>query len=250
MTRMKRAELAAEAARRNREALARLGAEARASRHRRRMTLAQLAARVAIHPTTVGRAERGHGGHLSMDTWQRIGLALDRPLIVSLARGTEDEPADAGHLPIQELVLRLARATGRTRTFELPTRPSDPTASVDVGLGDGRHRTLILVECWNSLGDIGSAARSTSRKVAEADQLAAARGGDGRAYRVVSVWVVRATRRNRALVARYPEVFAVRFPGSSVGWARALTLGDAPPDAPGLVWCDVGATRLFGWRRR
>ncbi len=64
------------------------------------------------------------------------------------------------------------------------------------------------------------------------------------------VWVVRAAARNRALVARYPEVFAARFPGSSARWVAALTHGTEPPPEPGLVWCDVGATRLFAWRRR
>lgn len=250
MARMKRSELAAEAARRNLEMLARLGGDARSSRHRRQLTLRDIAARIGLHPTTMGRAERGLGGNLSVDTWQRIGLALDRPLIVSLARDMLDEPADAGHLRIQELVLRLGRATGRSTTFELPTRPSDPSASADVGLGDRAHRTLILVECWNTIGDVGAAARSTARKVAEAEQLAVVRGGDGGAWRVASVWIVRATRRNRQLVRRYPEVFAARFPGSSARWVRALASAEDPPRSPGLVWCDVAGTRLVAWRRR
>lgn len=222
----------------------------RTSRLRRRLTQQALADRAGVHETTVGLVERGRGGGLSMDTWQRVGLALDRPLVVSLARDTQEEPADAGHLRMQELILRLGRATGRTTTFELPTRPADASASADVGLGDRAHRTLILVECWNTIGDIGAAARSTARKVAEAEQLAVVRGGDGDAWRVASVWVVRATRRNRGLVARYPEVFAARFPGSSVGWVRALTSAAAPPDLAGMVWCDIAATRLSAWRRR
>jgi hypothetical protein len=185
-----------------------------------------------------------------METWQRIGLALERPLVVTFPRDTREEPTDAGHLRIQELLLRLGRRNGWTTTFELSTRPSDPTASADVGLGDVHHRTLILVECWNTIGDIGAAARSTARKVAEAQQLAVVRGGDEEAWRVASVWVVRAPRRNRSLVARYPEVFAARFPGTSVGWVRALTDGREPPRQPGLVWCDVACTQLFAWRRR
>ena len=63
------------------------------------------------------------------------------------------------------------------------------------------------------------------------------------------VWVVRATAPNRALVARYPEVFGSRFPGSSGGWVEALAAGSEPPTQTGLVWCDIEATRLFGWRR-
>jgi hypothetical protein len=61
------------------------------------------------------------------------------------------------------------------------------------------------------------------RKLAELEDLAAARWGSDAT--VGLVWIVRATTRNRALVARYPEIFAARFPGSSSGWVRALTLG-------------------------
>ena len=69
-------------------------------------------------------------------------------------------------------------------------------------------------------------------------------------YAVRVCWVVRATRRNRRLLATYPELFASRFPGSSRGWFEALTTGSTPPPEPGLVWCDVGATRLLEWRAR
>jgi len=183
-----------------------------------------------------------------MDAWQRIGLAVDRPLVVTLQRDTAGETADAGHLTIQELVLRLGRAAGYAASFELSTRPAEPWRSADVGLRDDTRRRLILVECWNTIGDVGAASRSSERKRADAEALAAARWGQEPAA-IGVVWVVRAIARNRALVARYPEVFAARFPGSSAGWVRALMEGTAPPDQPGLCWCDVAATRLFAWRR-
>src|SRR3990172_2000431 len=137
----------------------------------------------------------------------------------------------------------LGRRAGR------PPPPADPSRSSDAALRDDPQRTLILIECWNTIGNIGEGARSSSRKVAEAEGLAAVAGGDEGPYRVAACWVVRATRRNRELMARYPEVFAARFPGGSLGWVRALAEGTAPPQQPGLVWCDVAATRLFPWRR-
>jgi hypothetical protein len=108
----------------------------------------------------------------------------------------------------------------------------------------------MIVEAWNRLDDIGAAARSTNRKIAETDGLAVAVGGDNGPYRVAAVWVLRASARNRGLVRRYPEVFAARFPGSSVGWVAALASGARPPDEPGLVWCDLAASRLYAWRWR
>lgn len=71
-----------------------------------------------------------------MDAWQRIRLAVSRPLVVILQRDVAGETADAGHLAVQELVLRLGRAAGYTVIFELPMRPSEPWRCVDVGLRD------------------------------------------------------------------------------------------------------------------
>jgi hypothetical protein len=175
-------------------------------------------------------------------------LAAGTPLIVRLQRDPIEETADAGHLAIQELVLRLGRHGGFTGLFELASRQHEPWRSVDVGLRDDRSRRLWCIECWNSFGDLGAAARSTARKVAEAEGLAVALGGEA-PYAVRSCWVIRDTRRNRELLRRYPEVFAARFPGSSRGWVRALSTGADAPIEPGLVWCDRDATRIFAWRR-
>ena len=182
-----------------------------------------------------------------MDTWQRLFGAVDRRLLVDASRDPQQEPADAGHLAIQELLLGLGREIGYSRSFELPTTPAATRHSVDVALRDDRRRLLVLLEAWNVFGDIGAASRSTTRKVADAEALAVAIGG-ARPYRVASCWVVRATARNQALVARYPELFASRFPGSSIAWVKALTEGAEPPPEPGLVWCDLFAKRLYAWR--
>jgi hypothetical protein len=107
---------------------------------------------------------------------------------------------------------------------------------------------MILVECWNSIGDLGAAARSSDRKRSEAEALAAAQGSDP-PVSVAVVWVLRATVRNRAIVARYPGIFLARFRGSSTGWVRALVEGAPPPAEPGMVWSDTAATRLFAWRQ-
>jgi transcriptional regulator with XRE-family HTH domain len=255
MRRAKRTELTGEAKRLNRERLARIGAELRVSRKRRHHRQADVGRRAGLSRSAVGSIERGYGGTFSADSLQAVSMAVGRRLDFQLSSDAQVEPADAGHLAIQELVLRLGRSAGFARTFELPTRPADPARSADVGLRDDRRRLLLLVECWNTIGDVGAGARSSDRKRAEAEQLAVAIGPlradeTVEPYRVRGCWLVRATARNRALVARYPEVFATRFPGSSAGWVRAFAAGGEPPSEPGLVWCDAAATRLFAWRRR
>jgi transcriptional regulator with XRE-family HTH domain len=228
-----------------------LGAAVRQRRRRRGWTQRHLGALIGLHHSRISQVELGGGGSLTLRDWTALADALDAAFFIKLSRDREDEPADAGHLRMQELLLRLGREAGVARLFELPTRPADPTRSVDVGLRDDRRRTLILLEAWNTIADIGAAARSTARKLAEAEALATALGGDGAPYRVAGCWVVRASPANRGLLARYPEVFAARFPGSSAGWARAISIGAERPADPGLVWCDPSRPgTVFAWRRR
>ncbi|HEU4572293.1 MAG TPA: helix-turn-helix transcriptional regulator, partial [Candidatus Limnocylindrales bacterium] len=191
MPKYKRSALSLAAARRNREQLVRAGNQVRASRQRRRLTQSQLGLLVGLSRSAVSAIERGLGGGHTLDTWQRIAIALNRPLRVELARDPMEETADAGHLALQELVLREARRAGWRTGFELPTRPAEPWRSTDVALEDARRRLLVLAECWNSFGDLGAAARSSNRKAAEAEALAIARLGEG--ARVRACWVVRAT---------------------------------------------------------
>ena len=101
MAKFRRAFLAAEAVRRNREQLARLGGEIRAATKRRRLTQAALGALVGLSQTTISRLELGLGGGLTVDTWQRVATALDLPLRLELGRDSLADVRDAGHLAIQ-----------------------------------------------------------------------------------------------------------------------------------------------------
>lgn len=221
-----------------------LGGAARSARRARRLSLAQVARRIDVSVPRLSEIERGLGARAPLETWVALGIAIGRPLAVSLSRPLDEprSPSDGSHLEIQEHILALGQATGRPGTFELPTRPLDPTRSTDVGLHDVRHRTRIHVECWNTFGDLGASVRATNRKIAEA---AATWPED----RIASVWVVRATAANRAVLARYPNIIDAAFPGSSRAWVRALSEGAPPPAQPGLVWFDPGTGRLVERRR-
>jgi transcriptional regulator with XRE-family HTH domain len=227
-----------------------LGRAVRSGRERVRLTQRELAALVGVDQTRISQLELGRGDGAPLSLWVALGLSLRQPLSVSFSRplGTGGPPADAGHLAMQEQLLGLARRTGRTAFFELPTRPSDPTRSIDVCVKDGRHRVLIIEEAWNTFGDIGAGVRSTHRKQAEAATLASTIDDRG-PYRVACVWVVRASAANRALLRRYPEIFRNAFPGSSRTWVGALTSSAMPPAANGLVWADPTNARIFECRQ-
>ncbi len=234
-----------------REAAARLGSRISEARRRRNWTQARLGDGVGLSNARISQIEAGNGTGVTVETLFALSYALGIPLRLEFARDAAHDPVDAGHLKIQELMLRLAHRAGRARMFELATRPLDTGHSIDVCQRDDARRVLYIEECWNTFGNINAAVRSTRRKIAEAQQLAVALAGERDPYRVAACWIVRATRTNRALLARYPEVFGATFTGSSALWVRALTDATAEPPAElGLVWCDVGATRLFAWRRQ
>lgn len=250
MPRKKRTTSQIDGARETRSLAGTLGGEVKTTRRSRRMTQAQLCARVGLEQSRMSDIERGLGDRVPLATWVALGIALGRPLSVSFARELTPEPRDAGHLAGQELVLRLARAHGRRGTFELPTRPADPSRSIDVGIRDERERALVVTEIWNRMDDMGRATRDHDRKMAEAAALGLALGGDARPYRVVGCWLLRATAANRQLVASYPEILRARFPGSSLGWVRCLGEGGPVPAEPGIAWIDPASGRLVPIRRR
>lgn len=250
-TRDRPTDQAREAARLSSTVARSLGQVVRSGRKRMRITQRELSERVGVDPTRISQIELGKGEGAPLSLWIAIGLALHQPLAVAFSRplGEIRGPSDAGHLAMQERLLTLAKLTGRTATFELPTRPADPSRSIDVCIRDARNRVLIIEEAWNTFADVGAAARSTARKRAEAADLAATID-NGRPYRVASVWVVRPSATNRNLLARFPRIFTAACPGSSRRWTQALTSTDGPPEAQGLVWLDPSSGRLTAWRRR
>src|SRR5919198_1051394 len=218
---------------------ANLGRELRATRKRRRLTQRELGVAAGVSQVRLSELERGLGADAPISTWIALGLAIHRPLAAAFSREIDQlDPVDAGHLSGQELLLGLARRAGRRASFELPTRQSGASLSVDVLVRDDRLRVLIIQEVWNRLDDLGAAARATDRKVAEARDLAVLAGGDGEPYRVAFCWGFVDHVANRNIVRRFPEALRARFGGSSSAWVRATGDGGPPPADPGLVGVD------------
>jgi transcriptional regulator with XRE-family HTH domain len=213
-----------------------LGRDLRGTRIRRRLTQVQLGDKVAVSQAEISALEAGLGARTSIERWVAIGIALDRPIAIGFGRDVADPLSNgAGHLAAQELTLRLAASGGWRGRFEAPSRPLDPAHSTDVRLErDGQ--AIVLIEIWNRLDDLGAAARSSDRKLADV-----ARAGTAT---VASCWLLVDTVANRALVRRYPALFRARFGGSTAHWIRAITTGAPCPTQPGIAWLDLRSARL------
>ena len=231
--------------------MATLGRELRSSRVRRRLLQNALAERIGISQALLSKMEAGRAIGTRPELWFALGAALDRYLRFEFVRDPLTEIADAGHADMQEALLRLTKPCGWQGGFELPTRAADPSRSIDVPLLDRVGQRIVIGECWNTFGDLGAAGRSSRQKQSMANEAAVALGGDDGPYQVGLCWIVRDSKRNRDLVARYEHIFEALLPGSSLAWVKALTVAGAMlPSEPGLVWCDLRATRLFARRMR
>lgn len=230
-------------------AAARAGQVVREARKRRRLTQATLARRLGISRARIAAIEAGGGGGAPAETWFAIAQGLGLFFKFEFARDPLQELVDAGHLAMQELVIRLAKAAGWEVQFEAESRSWGVGRSIDVRLIDRGRRAIVIVECWNTFGNVGGAARSSNAKVSQALEQAVAIAGDRDPFTVNVVWVIRDTQANRELLARYAHVFAAKLPGPSAAWVAAVTTDAPVPERPGLIWSDVNATRLFARRR-
>ena len=104
-----------------------LGGVVRRSRRRKGLTQAALAAAVGLKQSRLSEIERGEATGTPLIVWVRLGIVLGRPLAVAFSRElTPEEPADAGHLAGQELVLGLARTKGDAASSRWPRSPTIP----------------------------------------------------------------------------------------------------------------------------
>ena len=159
------------------------GAEVQQSRLRRHLTQKQLAARVGLSRSRLAAIEAGNGAALPLTNWFALADTLGRFLRIEFTRDPLEGPTDAGHLDIQQLVIKFRSPAGfDDRMIELPGHTG--RGWTDVALVKRAARVLVLIECVNVIGDLGQSFRSSDRKEAEAHQLAAALGGDGGAFMV------------------------------------------------------------------
>ena len=147
------------------------------------------------------------------------------------ARTPSSGQRTAGTSTARSSLLRVLRASGVKRFVELNTRPSESRRAIDVVALDEARKVMLLIQVWNTFGDLGSAARGFDRELAAAAEAAAGLGYPN--VRVAGCWAIVDSRRNRDLLRRYPEFFATRFPGSSVGWLSAIARREPPPEEPG-----------------
>lgn len=249
----RRSNLQAKADRQSATVAEKLGKMLRDRRKATHQTQRQAAERAGLSQTGWSLLERGDP-RTTLATWNRAAVAVAGTLDAYIRRASAtDMPRDATHLRNQELVIRTAATGGWTALPEQAIdRDARTSRAADVLLHRKRAtgREYLLVEIWDWFDDVGAAVRDWDRRIAAVERFAVARtAGDDALPRIGGCWVVRATSRNRRLVAEHSHFFRARFPGSSRAWLAAMTdATKAMPLEAALVWVSVSGGRLVAAR--
>jgi transcriptional regulator with XRE-family HTH domain len=201
-----------------------VGALARAIRHRRRWTQRQLGTRIDLSQQVISLFERGRLDGLTVRTARRIAAALE----VSLAfeprwRGGEAARLlDADHAAMVNRVVGLLSATGWQTAVEYTFNHFGERGSMDVVGWHAASRSLLLVEVKSRLLDTQATLATLDRKVRVVPMLLARE----RSWAATSLGVVLAmpgSTANRSAVDLHADTFASAFPDRAVevrSWVR------------------------------
>jgi transcriptional regulator with XRE-family HTH domain len=208
------------------------------------LTQAAASDRAGVSQPFWSALERGFGTYASLETLASCAAAVDAQLAAFLeARPGADLPRDIAHLRGQAAIVREAAPGGWRATVEAPIDPdARRSRAIDVQLERAVRREIAVIELVDLIADAGQDLRGLSDKVAA---LRRQRPG----MRVAGVLAVRATGRNRALLAELGPLIDARFPASSSAWLRALhEPASAMPAEDGLLWARVNGSGLFARR--
>ena len=234
-----------EGRRRSRYLAHRVGVGLAESRHASGLSQAAAGDRAGISQSSWSRIERGIMTSASLETLSACAAAVGTQLAAFIeARPGADLPRDIEHLRRQELVISVAARGGWNAR---PEDAIDPEArrsrSIDVRLERTARSEHAVVEIVDLMSDGGDAMRGLADKVAAIQRSV---GDDGR---VAGLLVLRATARNRSIIASLRGVFSTRFPGSSAGWLAALQDPARPmPRRDGFLWSASNGSRLIAAR--
>jgi hypothetical protein len=216
------------------------------------MTQAAAARRAGLKQTTWSRLEVDRDPGYTVLTWDRAAFAVGASRDAFIRGGSAaDRPRDAVHLKAQELTIRVSRPGGWSHSpKEMIDRDARTSRAADVLLyrrRPARPSEYALMEVIDWFADVGAPLRDWSRRLDAVDRYGVSRMRPDDELPVTSgCWIVRATKRNRLLIAQHRNLFRSRFPGSGRAWLVAVTDATIPmPSSPALLWVTVSGERLF-----
>jgi transcriptional regulator with XRE-family HTH domain len=206
----------------------RLGLSLRALRIRRGWRQEDLGSRVGLSHGSISNLERGRMASLSIGALERVVVALDGRLDVTVRwRGEQlDRLLDESHARLVEAIVSLLSNLGWDIAVEVTFAVFAERGSIDVLAWHPRSRTLLVIEAKTVMPDAQAMLATLDRKTRLAPGIAAERGWNART--VARLIVFEGTPVARQRVQRIDATLRVALPsrGASVRrWVRA-------PDGP------------------
>jgi transcriptional regulator with XRE-family HTH domain len=181
----------------------RLGTALREARQAVALSQADVAERAGMSQPFISHLERGRGTAASIETWSCVAAAVGEQYVGFLERAPgAGRPRDLEHLRRQSALVEIARTGGWTALPELAIDPgSARSRSIDVALVRRVRGEAVVAEIWDWFDDVGAGMRTLdAKRVTLATRLAVEPRPPTGIWRVRGLYVVRDTRRNRALV--------------------------------------------------
>jgi transcriptional regulator with XRE-family HTH domain len=226
----------------------RFGRGIRALRVRRRLSQAQLGARLGWSRSKVSRIETGRLAGVAFDDLEGLASALDARVGLDLAwRGAAlDRLIDERHAALVDATVRWLTAAGWRLAVEASFSIYGERGSIDV-FGWQADRALLVVEVKASIGDANQTLIALDRKVRLAPAIAKRRGWS--VGPIGALLVVAATTTARRRIARHEASFRTALPSSAAECRRWVRAPEGTP-ARGIVFLEVphshGASRSRG----
>jgi transcriptional regulator with XRE-family HTH domain len=191
----------------------RVGRSFRAVRIRLGWRQQDVAARAALHRSTISLIERGHWRRLSHDVLVRVAEVLEIRIAVqaSWRGGDLDRLLNADHSQMHEAVGRLFDGLpGWLRSPEVTFAVYRERGVVDILAFHEASGSLLVIELKTIIADVNDLVGVVDRKLRLAARVAADRGW---AARSVSAWVVVSeSRSNRRRLAAHRSMLRSAFP--------------------------------------
>ena len=202
----------------------RVGALARAVRHRLRWRQADVAARAGVSQRQVSYLETGRLERMTIRSARHIASVLEiRLAIVPQWRGGEGARlVDADHAALVDQVVSVLRAGGWESVVEFTFNEFGERGSVDVLGWHAATRTLLIIEAKSRLLDTQDTNARLARKARVVPRVAARELGWA-VQQLGVMLVLDDLTANRSAVARHSSTFEVAYPQRGRGvraWIR------------------------------
>ena len=160
----------------------RFGLGMRALRRRRRWTQAELARRVRLSPSAIGRIERGRSDRVTVQTLDRVAAELGGRVDVRLLWNGEglDRLLDQRHASLVDSTLEVLADAGWSTAVEVSFAIRGEHGSIDVLAFHAASASLLVIEVKSVVPDLQAMLVTLDRKGRLAREIARDRGWQAR----------------------------------------------------------------------